>query len=127
MAYTLLSSASHGQDSAAIRPCKPVVTPPDSTRHQAPASTSTKPKELLLGKDGGTRLDSRSQPDLRAREPHIDIADVIGSIPIAPTIHSSYMPGSLFDVNVKQVSEHDLNVRLDGPRFGAARAHVSRD
>src|ERR1019366_6903757 len=41
------------------------------------------PKELLLGKDGGTRPRPRSQPDLKAREPHIDLAEVIGSIPIA--------------------------------------------
>ena len=64
---------------------KPVVTPPDSPRHQPPAGTSTEPKELLLGKDGGATSDPRSQPDLKAREPHIDIAEVIGSIPIAPT------------------------------------------
>jgi hypothetical protein len=44
------------------------------------------PKELLLGKDGGACSDSRSQPDLKARDSHIDIAEVIGSIPIAPTI-----------------------------------------
>ena len=44
------------------------------------------PKELLLGKDGGTPPDPRSQPDLKARHSHIDIAEVIGSIPIAPTI-----------------------------------------
>jgi hypothetical protein len=64
---------------------KPVVTPPDSPRHQPQAGTSTEPKELLLGKDGGTRHRPRSQPDLSAREPHIDIAAVIGSIPIAVT------------------------------------------
>ena len=64
---------------------KPVVTPSDSTRHQPPPGTSTEPKELLLGKDGGTSPDSRSQPDLKASEAHIDIAEVIGSIPIAPT------------------------------------------
>jgi hypothetical protein len=46
---------------------------------------SKKPKELLLGKDGGTPPDPRSQPDLKAGETHIDIAEVIGSIPIAPT------------------------------------------
>src|ERR1035437_3566199 len=57
------------------------VAPPDSTRHQPPAGTSSEPKELLLGKDGGACSDSRSQPDLKAREPHIDIAEVIGSIP----------------------------------------------
>jgi hypothetical protein len=49
-------------------------------------TTSKNPKELLLGKDGGTPSNSRSQPDLKAGETHIDIAEVIGSIPIAPTI-----------------------------------------
>ncbi len=44
------------------------------------------PKELLLGKDGGPPPDPRSQPDLKAGHSHIDIAEVIGSIPIAPTI-----------------------------------------
>ena len=63
-----------------------MVTPPDSTRHQPPAGTSKEPKELLLGKDGGVSPDPRSQPDLKAGETHIDIAEVIGSIPIAPTI-----------------------------------------
>jgi hypothetical protein len=47
---------------------------------------STEPKELLLGEDGGTRVDTRSPPDRKAREPHIDIAEVIGSIPFAPTV-----------------------------------------
>jgi hypothetical protein len=44
------------------------------------------PKELLLGKDGGAPPCPRSQPDPNGSEPHIDIAEVIGSIPIAPTI-----------------------------------------
>jgi hypothetical protein len=39
-----------------------------------------------LGKDGGAPPKPRSQPDLKAGETHIDIAEVIGSIPIAPTI-----------------------------------------
>jgi hypothetical protein len=66
------------------------VTPPDSTQNQPPTGTSKEPKELLLGKDGGAPPHPRSQPDLKAREPHIDIAEVIGSIPIAPTIVMSH-------------------------------------
>jgi len=57
----------------------------NATHSSGPTTASREPKELLLGKDGGTRPEPRSQPDLKAREPHIDIAEVIGSNPIAPT------------------------------------------
>ena len=57
-----------------------------SASSSAPTTASKEPKELLLGKDGGAPPNPRSQPDLKASEPHIDIAEVIGSIPIAPTI-----------------------------------------
>jgi hypothetical protein len=67
-----------------------VHIPPDSPLYQLAAGASKEPKELLLGKDGGTQLGPRSQRDLKAGEPHIDIAEVIGSIPIAPTTVMSH-------------------------------------
>jgi hypothetical protein len=63
----------------------PLASRSFSASSSAPTTASKEPKELLLGKDGGTPPDPRSQLDLKAREPHIDIAEVIGSIPIAPT------------------------------------------
>jgi len=41
---------------------------------------------MLLAKDRGTQPHPRSQFDVKAREPQIDIAEFTGSIPMAVTI-----------------------------------------
>jgi len=66
-----------------------------------------------LGKDGGTPSDSRSQPDLKASEPHIDCESEgpsqpqNGRVPTVRTLVRRGPAGSSFRV----LGDHELRCR----------------